>query len=277
MYCPECNRPLVGAPEVCPGCGHQFKSDGAATSGEYMDQKASSKSSVSSSPQQVGQGQPGPEPKLEKKTLFSAIILAIPIISFFLYILVFQVSGSTPSMGLRIVTGLLALISFFLIPLSLILGIFGMRTIKNSAEALAGKSLAFLTISISSLLILGGVITTVIAMMNLDMDNLIETLSGSNPERVIILIERGIENKEAQNRNDGLQNSFGSFFPNVLDPAEPLSNSGPDNPFFTSVIQITNGWNFPGWKKGSEINTYILLSDSSQYSYDPMDGTFQKK
>lgn len=277
MYCPDCNRPLAGDPDVCPNCGHQFRHEEIETPAGGKAQPVSSQSSGRESAYPGGREEAGAKPGLEKKVLFSAIALAIPVVSYFSFIIFNRFSGGVPSMGMSMVFGLLTVSGFLLVPLSLLLGILGLRSIKKSGKVLSGKSLAFLTICISSLLIVGGVVMVVIAVVNLDMARITETISERNPEIIIILIQRGIENSEKQNRVDGLQNSFGTFFPAALDRAEPHSNSGPDNPFFSAVLGAAGGIIFPGWRKGSDIYTYILIGDSSQYAYDPLDGTFQQK
>lgn len=277
MYCPDCNRPLAGAPEICPNCSHRFKPEESEITDKEKDKPVSSQSSGTGSAYQGGKREAGTKPGLEKKILFSAIALAIPIVSYFSYIIFLQFSGGLPSIGISIVLGLLTLASLFLVPLSLLLSILGLRSIKKSGNVLSGKSLAFLTISLSSLLMVGGIVMAVIAVINFDMTSAMETFNERNPEGVIILIQRGIGIAEEQNRDDGLQNSFGTFFPAALDSAEPLSESGPDNPFFSTVLSAAGGLVFPGWSKGSDIYTYILLSDSSQYVYDPAKGIFQQK
>ena len=276
MYCPECHHPLAGDPESCPNCG---KALNVPSPGESAEESAGSivrGEETSRTSQAVTS-----DLLLDKKVYWSAICLVVPVVSYVIITVVKALMGDPAGgaviIGLGIAAALILFGSIILIPTSLILSILGLRSIKRSENKLSGKMLAMMTISVSTSIVVGGTVLVIFFVIKFDMDTVIQEIIENNPEAMVGFIQGGIDNAESTNRENGIQNAFGKFFPATLDSAEPFSESGPENPFFTEVLTISNGVRTTGWRKGEDVNTYIITQNSTGYVYDPATGTFIPK
>jgi len=260
MYCPQCHHPLLGDPDVCPNCGYILKT-------EETPQPDTPQAQVPA----IGEKLP-----LNRKVFWSSLFLFVPVGGILLFQLLSVLFGGVSAIATiaGIMIFLFILLAVFLVPTSIIVSLLGLKAVKRSGGTQSGKGLAWSVAIMSSVIILGAAIAVIILIANFDLDSFMEkAVDNLKPETVLELAKGMIEEVEKKNRKDDIKNSFGTYFPENLDKAEPGSLSGPDNPFFSKLVP-PSGWRFKGWKKGDDINTYILLSDSSVYLYEPRDGSF---
>jgi len=271
MYCPACNHPLLGDPAVCPNCGHALRQAEKAPEPSALSQDAPLPYEAAPSPASVGAA----EAALDRKVLWAAIFISAPIIALLLSGIAALFRDVPAVMGIiSIVSVLFMVLSIVLVPVALVLSIMGLRSVKKSGGALTGRGIAIITLSLSSLIIAGGITAGIIAVSK--WDTISQAITEGTKVGTLSGIEKGLAEVEAENRAAGVMNSFGTYFPETLDSAAPNAESGRDNPFFGEVIK-PNGLPLKGWKKGEIANEYIFLSDTTTFIYDPKSGTFSEK
>ena len=281
MYCPNCKYPIAGQPETCPNCGYKFPQEDIGRAAEMKTSESAGTPFF--------QGPVVTEKKLDKKTLWSAICFFVPVVILLLAVAITKVfiqptASPTPMVVfLGIVILLLGLVCIVSVPLSLFLAIFGLRSIKRSAGALKGRALGIWIIVLSSLFIIGSLVEIGLMVKRTadyikNPESAYEKLDANQAAQVIQIY---IPIIERLNREKSVANSFGTYYPAILDSAAVNSESSDTNPFFTEVLTgtkgVKGGWKAKGWKKGNDMNTYIFLKDSTVFIYDPKIGKLERK
>ncbi|MFC1513886.1 DUF4190 domain-containing protein, partial [candidate division KSB1 bacterium] len=216
---------------------------------------------------------------LNKKAKFSAICFFVPLVGNLLIWIINLITGGVenPNIVLGIFSILFTLGGIVLVPMSLILSILALKEIKKADKKQSGKGLAVSILSLSILAILTGIVMIIFFATSFDWSSVTQSAyENMKPQDIVNTMEKAINAKEKDNRENGIVNSFGNNYPQKLDDAEPLSESGPENPFFQNILEPL-GIKGPGWKKGDSPNFYIRLSDSAKFEYDPQNGALNIK
>ncbi len=267
MYCPQCNYPVPSKAEKCPNCEHVFKK--ASPPNEEMFNHESETRLPDSREEAKAQDTTGNS--LNKKVLWGTIFVLAPFTALLFSVLSYLTRDIQSVQNfMTMAAAFLMFLSLVLVPAALIMSFIGYREIRKAPEKSSGKVLAITVMVFSLLIMVSGPIYAYYIYSNLD------TIKEQVVDKTIEQIEDGIRVKESLNRDSGETNSFGTYFPEMLDNAPANSKSSAENAFFTEVI-TPNGFPFGGWEKGENVNTYSVLNDSTEYVYDPEKGTFSIK